>query len=818
VRLISAKASDRVAHVTGNFQTQIGSRDWSPGANATAMKNIGNGTHILIVPLHPGSYEYKVAINGSWDENYGAGGVKGGGNISFELKAPKEVAFIFHEDASTRKLSEWFEGKPDADPGSLSWRELDAWFYYDGDDLGAVYKDGGVALKLWAPKADSVTVYFYDKNDSSRSIGFMAMSKKSKGVWELRAEPHELGQTDLRGCFYQYEINHGGKLTKGLDPYARSMAEFRTRPDGLPLGENADATGKAAIVDLRETTPEGGLDYAVIEGYRSREDAIIYEVHIRDFTSDPCLEGSLKHRFGTFSAFAEKLDYIASLGVTHIQLLPVMAWYYGDEDAMGKRELEPSISGNHYNWGYDPHSYFSPDGAYSENPKDPELRIRELKELIAAIHRAGMGVILDVVYTHMAKAWLLEDIVPGYYFYRKPDGELVGGFGNNLATNHRMAEKLMVDSVRYWFKEFKIDGMRWDMMGDATFEAVQNAYNAAAELNPQALFIGEGWRTFSGHLAEPALEGQGADQGWMNRTDDVGVFSDEFRNELKSGYGNEGEPRFLTNGARPIHRLFANLKGQPSNTPADSPVDMVQYLEAHDNLTLHDVIALSLSADPASAEDQENIHRRIRLGQMLLFSAQGTAFIHAGQEYGRTKHWSGQQPPEAHSHTLRDRDGKIRGYFVHNSYNSSDAINRFDWSKATDASRYPVSAATRSYTVGLIALRKSTNAFRLGSMELVNRHVHLLHAPEIGECDLVIAYRCQSSDGTGCYTIFANADSRARSITLEDDLTEGEVIADGQQAGTQAIALQDRVGFKLTKDSIMLEPLTAVIIRTPDMA
>ncbi|MHA7964773.1 pullulanase X25 domain-containing protein [Paenibacillus sp. CAU 1782] len=805
----------RVAHISGNFQTQLGTAsNWSPSADATLMKNIGNGTHILVVPLHPGSYEYKVAINGNWDENYGAGGEQGGGNISFELKAPKEVAFIYHEDDSTRTLSEWFEGKPDAELGSLSWAELDAWFYYDGDDLGAVYRNGGVALKLWAPKADSVTVHFYDKENCSRSIGFMAMNRGSKGVWELEARPQELEQTDLRGCFYQYEINHGGKIARGLDPYARSMAEFRTSPSGLPLGEKPDAIGKAAIVDLARTNPEGGLDYAVINGYRNREDAIIYEVHIRDFTSDPGLDGSLKHRFGTFSAFAEKLDYIASLGVTHIQLLPVMAWYYGDEAAMGERELEPSVSGNQYNWGYDPHSYFSPDGAYSANPKDPELRIRELKELIAAIHRAGMGVILDVVYTHMAKAWLLEDIVPGYYFYRKPDGKLVGGFGNNLATNHLMAEKLMVDSVRYWFKEFKIDGMRWDMMGDATFQAVQNAYNAAAKLNPRALFIGEGWRTFSGHLAEPALAGQGADQEWMNRTDDVGVFSDEFRNELKSGFGIEGEPRFLTGGARLIGRLFANLKGQPANTPADSPGDMVQYIEAHDNLTLHDVIALSLSADPASAQDEENIHRRIRLGQTLLFTAQGTAFMHAGQEYGRTKQWSGQHPPEAHSHALRDHGGDIRGYFVHNSYDSSDAINRFDWSKATDASRYPACVATRDYTIGLIALRKSTNAFRLGSMELVNRHVHLIHAPEIGEHDLLIAYRCQSTDGTGCYTIFANADSKQRTVTLYDDLTGGDVVVDRQQAGTQAIATRDNIGFTLAQDSIILEPLTAVIIRT----
>ena len=183
-----------------------------------------------------------------------------------------------------------------------------------------------------------------------------------------------------------------------------------------------------------------------------------------------------------------------------------------------------------------------------------------------------MGVVLDVVYTHMAKADFLNDIVPNYYAFQDANGNFIGGFGNNLATNHKMAEKLMVDSVKYWFDEYKIDGMRWDMMGDATYEAVQNAYDAAAAINPKALFIGEGWVTFGGHLSDPSLGRQGADQNWMDKTDDVGVFSDEFRNELKSGFGNEGEPRFITGGARDIQTIFNNIKAQPSNTKEDDRV------------------------------------------------------------------------------------------------------------------------------------------------------------------------------------------------------------------------------------------------------
>lgn len=187
----------------------------------------------------------------------------------------------------------------------------------------------------------------------------------------------------------------------------------------------------------------------------------------------------------------------------------------------------------------------------------------------------------------------------------------------------------MVDSVKYWFEEYKIDGMRWDMMGDATADAVQHAYDAAAAVNPKALFIGEGWRTFGGAAADPSLAGQGADQDWMDKTDSVGVFSDEFRNELKSGYGSEGQPRFITGGARPIATILDNIKAQPSNTPADDPGDIVPYIEAHDNLTLHDVIAQSIKKDPDIAENELEIQQRIRLGNMLVLTSQGTAFIHA---------------------------------------------------------------------------------------------------------------------------------------------------------------------------------------------
>lgn len=695
---------------------------------------------------------------------------------------------------------------------SPDWRILDQLYFYEGDDLGATYRKDRVTFKIWAPVASQVRANLYDKNDASQLIGSVNLTMGAKGVWSVNIEPMDLGVTDLRGYFYQYEVTNNGQTRQVLDPYAKSMAVCRIDTTGNP-GPDGDRMGKAAIVDLSDTNPEQ-FNFASIEGYRTRCDAIIWEVHIRDFTSDPSIEGDLNARWGSFNAFKDKLDYIQSLGVTHVQLLPVMAWYYGDEEAMGNRELDYSAVDNEYNWGYDPHHYFSPDGAYSEDPTDPELRVKELKALIHAIHEAGMGVILDVIYTHMALADFLNHIVPNYYAWQDAEGKFIGGFGNNLATNRKMAKKLMVDSVKHWFSEYKIDGMRWDMMGDATYEAVQEACDAAAEINANALFIGEGWRTFQGHLSEPTLAGKGATQDWMDQTDSVGVFSDEVRNELKSGYGLEGEPRFLTGGPREIAVIFNNIKAQPSNIPTDSPADIVQYIEAHDNLTLYDVIAQSIKKDPSVSANDLEIHKRIRLGNTIILTSQGTSFLHAGQEYGRTKQWKAFGVPEQKYNAFEDEKGQIFGYFVHDSFDSSDAINMFDWAKALDADQYPLNHTTRKYTSGLIALRKSTNAFRLGTQQLINANVSLIKSPEIKEYDLLIGYKNKATDGTGTYYVFVNADSRTRRLTLQVDLTTGQILVDQDEAGI--VEVSKKSGFQLTNQSITLEPLTAVIIRMKD--
>lgn len=689
------------------------------------------------------------------------------------------------------------------------WRYIDRHYSYDGE-LGLIFKeDGSVELKLWSPSADRVDVILYDKDDQNKVItDQLSMEQGDRGVWSIRLTENNTGINDLTGYYYHYLIHRHGKSVLALDPYAKSMAAWDSTNE-------QNYIGKAAIVNPANIGPK--LDYATIEGYEKREDAIIYEVHVRDFTSDPSISDQISYQFGTFSAFVEKLDYIQSLGVTHVQLLPVMSYFFVNENKSGQRLLEYSSIHNNYNWGYDPHSYFSLTGMYSENPNDPEQRIVEFKRLIDEIHRRGMGVLLDVVYNHTGLLRVFEDLEPNYYHFMDADGTPRESFGGGrLGTTHKMSQRILVDSITYWMNEYKVDGFRFDMMGDHDAETIQLAYDQAKQLNPNVLMIGEGWVTYVGDEDDPDV--RPADQHWMQYTESVGSFSDDFRDELKSGYHTEGEPRFLTGGARQIQRIYDNITAKPHNFKATNPGDVVQYIEAHDNMTLHDVIALAIKKDPKI--HTEEIHKRIRLGNVMLLTAQGTAFIHAGQEYGRTKQFchpdfvgkvSDDKVPFKSTFVTDEHNQPIEyPYFIHDSYDSTDAVNMFEWAKATDRANYPIHTMTQLYTKGLIKLRRATDAFRKSTMAEIDQAISLINAPEIKEQDLIIGYQAIASNGD-LYAVFVNADHQMRHLTLASDYTKGEIIVDQLRAGTDQIT--DPLGVELSTDSITIAPLTATVIR-----
>ena len=394
--------------------------------------------------------------------------------------------------------------------------------------------------------------------------------------------------------------------------------------------------------------------------------------------------------------------------------------------------------------------------------------------------------------------------------------------GGRLGTTHYMSRRVLVDSIAYLTKEYKVDGFRFDMMGDHDAESIEQAYHTARALNPNLIMLGEGWVTYTGDENSPV---QPADQSWMKDTDTVAVFSDDIRNTLKSGYPNEGTPAFITGGKRDINKVFDNIKAQPTNFEADSPGDVIQYIAAHDNLTLFDIIAQSIKKDPSKPENNAEIHRRLRLGNLMVLTAQGTPFIHSGQEYGRTKQFrdpayrypvSEDKVPNK-SHLLVDEKGNPFDYpyFIHDSYDSSDAVNHFDWTKATDSQAFPENTKTRAFTKGLIALRKSTDAFNFKSKADVDARLTLLTVPgqdNVAQEDLVLGYQTVASNGDR-YLVYVNADSKARQFDLSK-ITNGlsyQVLADGSQVNLSGIS--ELSGVAINNHILTLDPLTATIIR-----
>ena len=703
-----------------------------------------------------------------------------------------------------------------------SWRLKDESYSYDGP-LGATLKEDGkrVDLTLWSPSADKVSVVVYDKKDPEKVVGTVALEKGEKGTWKQTLDANSgLGISNYTGYYYHYQIERQGKTVLVLDPYAKSLAAWNS---DLAKTDAAHKVAKAAFVDPSKLGPQD-LTYGKIRNFKSREDAVIYEAHVRDFTSDPAIAKDLTKPFGTFEAFIEKLDYLKDLGVTHIQLLPVLSYYFVNELKNHERLSAYASSNSNYNWGYDPQNYFSLTGMYSSDPKNPEKRIAEFKNLINEIHKRGMGAILDVVYNHTAKVDIFEDLEPNYYHFMDADGTPRTSFGGGrLGTTHHMTKRLLVDSIKYLVDTYKVDGFRFDMMGDHDAASIEEAYKAALALNPHLIMLGEGWRTYAGDENMPT---KAADQDWMKHTDTVAVFSDDIRNNLKSGYPNEGQPAFITGGKRDINTIFKNIIAQPTNFEADSPGDVIQYIAAHDNLTLFDIIAQSIKKDPSKAENYAEIHRRLRLGNLMVLTAQGTPFIHSGQEYGRTKQFRdpAYKTPVAEdkvpnkSHLLRDKDGNPFDYpyFIHDSYDSSDAINKFDWTKATDGKAYPENVKSRNYMKGLIALRQSTDAFRLKSLQDIKDRVHLITVPGqngVEKEDVVIGYQITAPNGD-IYAVFVNADEKAREFNLGTPfahLRNAEVLADENQAGPVGIA--NPQGLEWTEKGLKLNALTATVLR-----
>lgn len=544
------------------------------------------------------------------------------------------------------------------------------------------YAPDGTRFSLWAPTADEVRLMLYNEGEGGHAYRTVAMEAGEEGVW------HTTVSEDLLGKFYTFNVKIDDRWlgdTPGI--FAKAV------------GVNGQ---RAAVIDLRATDPEGWADDRR-PPLRSAADVVIYEMHHRDFSVASA--SGIEHK-GKFLALTEEgtrspeglatgIDHLRELGVTHVHLLP--SYDYASVD-------ETRLDDNQYNWGYDPQNYNVPDGSYSTDPYRPDVRIREFKQMVQALHKAGIRVILDVVYNHTfnIEGSNFERTAPGYFYRQRPDGTYAdaSACGNETASDRPMMRKYIIESVLHWAREYHIDGFRFDLMGIHDIETMNQVRAALTAVDSSIIVYGEGWAAQAPQLPQDSL----AMKANTYRMPGIAAFSDEMRDALRGPFNDNKQGAFLAGlpgGEESIkfgivgavqHPQVCNDSVNYSQAPwAAEPVQMISYVSCHDDMCLVDRLRASI---PGIKDDE--LARLDKLAQTAVFTSQGIPFIYAGEE------------------VMRDKKG------VHNSYQSPDSINAIDWS------RKALHADVFAYYKGLIQLRKNHPAFRLGSAELVRRHLEFL--------------------------------------------------------------------------------------------
>ena len=529
--------------------------------------------------------------------------------------------------------------------------------YYTGP-LGPDYAPGGTCLRLWAPTAEAVTVTLYHKGDGGAVLGTEPLVRGAHGVWSiwLPGEQH--------GRYYTFAVTVNGITRESGDPYARAAGVNGVR---------------SMIVDLARTAPSGwerDVRPTIPPAQRA-----VWEVSVRDFSQDAA-SGVRPAWRGKYMAFTQQgttlhgdgihptcLNYLKRLGVGYVQLMPIFD--FGSVD-----EAKPLL--RQYNWGYDPTNYNVPEGSYSTDPTRGEVRIRECREMIAALHAAGIGVVMDVVYNHMYRNENpLNDTVPCYFFRQNEDGSFSNGSGcgNEFASERPMARRYMIDSILYWAQEYHIDGFRFDLMGLYDVEAI-NAVRAALDALPggrDILMYGEPWQGGGSQLHR--YEANKANLAMLNER--IGIFCDDTRDTIKGGCFNAREPGYVE--GRP--GCFWDIGGavaawcRSDRLPPHAPSQIVSYVSAHDNFTLWDkLLCVRYEKPEFTARDTVALAQN-RLAAGIYLTSFGLPFMQAGEEFARTKKGVG------------------------NSYRSSPALNRLDWNRAEQYH------ALVDYYRGLLALR-----------------------------------------------------------------------------------------------------------------
>lgn len=600
-------------------------------------------------------------------------------------------------------------------------------YHYDGNDLGAVISGDTTTFKVWAPTASSVVLNLFTAGNGGEAYKSVEMARLDKGVW---AYTEACGH----GTYYTYTVTTGVGVQEAVDPYAKAA------------GVNGN---RGMVVDLARTNPEGWDKAALPNPIRSYSDAIIWEVHVRDFSNK--IESS-RYK-GKYLAFTETglvneydqpvgIDYLKQLGITHVHLLPVYDYATVDE-------ADPDSG---FNWGYDPKNYNVPEGSYSTDPYNGEVRIREFKQMVMALHEAGIGVVMDVVYNHTYDAnSSFNKIVPYYYYRYTAAGanSSASGCGNDTASERYMFGKFMADSTAYWVEQYKLDGLRFDLMGLHDLQTMQEVESAVHTVNPNAILYGEGWTMGATIDGSPQ-----ANQGNISKIQPTGdaigaiaVFNDTMRDGLKGSVFDKTSRGFISGEAKSnVAKVIFGIQGGEAAGSGWRVTDamVINYMSAHDNNTLWDKLLLSNSGH---TDEQRN--RMNRLGAGILLVSKGTPFWQAGEEMLRTK--CGDE----------------------NSYKSGDEVNNIDWSVLQEGT---MQYETMLYYRGLIALRKAYDIFTDSSVTV--------NAEEIPRGILTVTY----DDGNGGQAlVLINPYNTSLPYTLEDNWN---LLADETRAGTAVIARQ----------------------------
>ena len=636
-------------------------------------------------------------------------------------------------------------------PSYFSTEEFEELYTYEGDDLGYTWTKEKTSFRLWAPTAEKAYVNLYRSGTDGTDdlIERIPMTADVKGTWIAEKTG------DLNGVYYTYTVTLEGVDSEACDPYARAT------------GVNGK---RAMVLDLTSTNPEGWDTDKDPHYDNNITDAIIYELHIRDLSMDKSsgIREQWRGKYlgltesGTVNSFGQStgLDYIKNLGITHIHLLPV--YDYASVD-----EAHPEY--NQFNWGYDPLNYNVPEGSYSTDAFNGEVRVKEFKQMVKTLHDNDISVIMDVVYNHVYndKTFCFNVLVPQYFSRVKPDGKQCNdsGCGNTTASERSMVKKYIVDSVKYWADEYHIDGFRFDLVGLIDTETINTVVEEVHKTHPNVIFYGEGW-SMSTYVTKDGYTM--ATQANAELTPGFAYFSDTVRDAIRGPMGTDSKPGYLDNMGGLGSTIANCFKGMPNW--CESPTQNVNYASCHDNLSLFDKI--TLSTVKASAEDRLKMNN---LSAAIVLTSQGIPLFQAGEEILRSK-------PTGN------------GSYDHNSYKSPDSINSIKWDTLND----PAYQASFDYYQGLIAFRKAHPALRLTSAEAVSQSVIKLENLDSN----VQGFHIKGGDIDSDMVVIFNPRKESTTVTLPEG--KWDIYVEGDKSGTAVL--------RSAEGTVTVEAISAMVL------